>query len=1043
MKLYQPLLFVGLGGTGCAIGAGLERRLREEICGPDGSLFQRKREDAQRYQLPACLQFVYADVNQAELDRLPLSVVPGPQHVHTAQLTAHYVRGLVPQVDSYPQVAVNLRLAAGEAVRGWLPPSHGEPRVLPLQKGAGQMPTVGRAALFETFRDGIGPAIRDIDAAIGNLSGNQAATDLFRLADGATINPRAVDVFVAFSVAGGTGAGIFYDYLHLISRQFQETDLKPKIYPLVLMPSAFESGAGGGRPAELNAGRALLDMFQLVDHQNTADAVRHLPGLEGDQGDPEEIAVRYPLEGRVAMRPGVAQTAFLFSRPTGAKPGDLRRSVVSLVMSLIGTELSPKVRNDGEQHQSFADSFINSVAQRQTMAENGVGSRGVSTALVTSLTTPVEELADVVAGRLLRAAVEELREPSPGAESNRALIEEFFTLSHIHQVFARRQVEYAEPEPATGAREVLAALADRLAAMRIGLNELRAQLDQSVPAMVSQFDPGSAVLGLLGTIDPFRVRRVLFGHASLADPVDQFGAKGLMQRRSVPPPPPPGIREAPPALPQLRDRSLGMVKVKWTDDAPAEARQQQEIWYSWRSRVLWTEPWASQHQRWERALGVAEDHLRALNQTLHDLARQDPNRFRERSEHLYRPRVGVVFHLPTGSLEQFYRNAVTRIRERLMIEPTADDAEVLRRLMGQDGWQRIYRQSIETTPERAVHELRERIKTDVKTYLQEETQGRATLLPKLRDLLDQAAGLGSDRPRFGETELEEFRSRLTGLVPANFTPQGTGPLKVLVSYPGAENQAIAAYLRTSLQLPEGPGITFEFTGTTAESVSVVLFRSSMGITDVKEVRHVLRTWADAVHRPRRDDFLPWRQRTGYDFGYLATREEHRVLILHRLLCAMWNGDVRVLGDPASPSQAEVRLNEVAMSLGLKALEDASSWGSLLQAYELWTLADNDDAARVFCAQLMQAAPYKLDEGTHPPSKLFELVVGLAGEQVDCLDRMLVEIAPANRARARMLRRFWHETLPAAMAVTFELPGATRENLHALYEAYKRRTGGAA
>ena len=54
MKLYQPVLFVGLGGTGCDIGAELERRLREEICGPDGNDFRRKRgqEGLLSYQLP-------------------------------------------------------------------------------------------------------------------------------------------------------------------------------------------------------------------------------------------------------------------------------------------------------------------------------------------------------------------------------------------------------------------------------------------------------------------------------------------------------------------------------------------------------------------------------------------------------------------------------------------------------------------------------------------------------------------------------------------------------------------------------------------------------------------------------------------------------------------------------------------------------------------------------------------------------------------------------------------------------------------------------
>ncbi|MEV5749781.1 tubulin-like doman-containing protein [Actinoallomurus sp. NPDC052308] len=1036
MKLYQPVLFVGLGGTGCQIGAELERRFREEICGPDGSLFQHKREDAQRYQLPACLQFVYADVNQAELDRIPPTVVPGAQHIPAAQVTAHYVRDLVPQVDLYPQVAVNLRAAAGPVVQNWLPPAHGEPRVL-VRSGAGQMPTVGRAALFETFRSGLRPAVRDLDDAIGALSGNQAATDLYKLA-GASGDPQAVDVFVAFSVAGGTGAGIFYDYLHLIAQRFRGLSLKPKIYPLVLMPSAFKEGSGGGRPAELNAGRALLDLFRLVDHQNTADAVRDLPGLDRGPADPDEIAVRYPVDGRITMLPGTAQTAFLFSRPVGAAPDDLRRSVVSLIMSLVGTELGDRRGDDGEQHQSFADNFVNSTGLRQSLADNGIGYRGVSTSLVTSLTTPVEELADVVAGRLLRVGIEELQQPTPGEESNRSLIEEFFTLSQIHRVFARPQLEFAEPEPAVGARDVTAALNDRLDAMRGALSDHKVRLDREVPDMVTAFDPARAIDEMLRRLDPFRVRRVIFGHAALNGTLDKEGAAGLMRQRQEMPPPPEGMRETAPPIPALKDRPL-RAKVKWADEEPVAARQQQDAWYRWRNRSLWAEVWSTQALRWARGLGVVEDGLRGLNQALSDLARQDPDRFRERSEYLYRPRVGVAFHLPAGNLEQFYQSVVTRLRDRLQLPAAATGADLLRHLIGEDGWREVYRQSLDTSPERAVNDLRQRVKTLVKTYLREETQGRPTLLPKLRDLLNQAAGLESDRPRFGDEEIDEFNGRLTGLVPANFTPQGNGPLRILVSYPGGKNGIVEDHLRTSLQLPSGPGVTVDFSNTTAESISVVLFRFGMGITDVQEVRHVLRTWAAAVHDPRPDDYLPWRQRTGFDFGYLATREEHRVRILHRLLCTIWNGDLRAEGDPASPTRVHVTLNEVTMTLDLRPLEDASSWGSLVQSYELWTLADNDAAERVFCGQLMRATPHGVGERAHPPSKLFELVVQLADDQIDRIDQMLGEINPASRDRARLLRGFWARTLPAAMRLPFDVP-ATREHLRGLYDAFRRGTG---
>src|ERR1022692_1608225 len=118
MKIFQPVLFVGLGGSGCEIGAELERQVREEICGPDGTRFSRRRAGGNLlpYQLPACIQFVYADLDQAELDRMPRRVVPGTPYLPAAGLTAHYIRELVPLVDSSPELARNLRLSAPRVV---------------------------------------------------------------------------------------------------------------------------------------------------------------------------------------------------------------------------------------------------------------------------------------------------------------------------------------------------------------------------------------------------------------------------------------------------------------------------------------------------------------------------------------------------------------------------------------------------------------------------------------------------------------------------------------------------------------------------------------------------------------------------------------------------------------------------------------------------------------------------------------------------------------------------------------------------------------
>ena len=1023
MKLYQPVMFVGLGGTGCDVGAELERRLRDEICGPDGNDFRqlRGKSGLLPYQLPSCIQFVYADMNQAELDRLRHRVVPGGEHEAAVSLTAHYVRDLVPLVDSYPELARNLRLAAGRVTAGWLPERDtSEPRVNPLHRGAGQFPTIGRAALFGTFLAGIAPAVRDIRTAIGKLSGS--GEDLIALRGRP---PQGVDVFVAFSVAGGTGGGIFYDYLHLIGEMFRQTQLRVKIYPLVLMPSAFEPGMGGGRAAELNAGRAVLDLFRLVDQQNGAEAERELDSDHDRRPiDREEVAVHYPVNGRIVLRPGVVQTAFLFSEPAGATREDMHRSMVSLVMSLVGTELTDDDMRSGQMHQSFADSFVNEAAHRQVPAGNGIGNRGVSTALVASLTVPVDDLAGIVSARLLREAVKQLSTPIDTPESNRKEMEDFLLKSGVLPVLHRKGVPFAEPEPGHGAREVSVALNDRRDAMRAGIANLRAELGRSVPDLAQSFDPSAAARELLGRMDVFRLHRVVFGHPELKDEADKTGVAGLLHRRRGAPAPTDGFGAVSPSPPELKNRLFR--KVAMADEAPVAAINKQDEWYSWQTNVTWAESWAAHMQQWRRPLVQLDRDLGALKKALDDFARRDEEDFKRRSADLSRKRVGVSYLLPAVRMEQFYDQVVRRLIEqrkqegRLHANPR--EADLLPTIVGPDVWRDAYQLIVANGTERgaelAVAYLREQVKTGVKTFLREPPLGEQSMLPRLEDLLDKAATRGTTTSAMQEY-LDEFNGKLAGLVPANYVPQGAGPLKVLISYPAtAESEVIKRYLHGSINLPSGPGITFDYRNTETESISVVLFRTAMGVTEVGEVRDVLRLWASALSRPEPADLLRWRQRTGYDFGYLATREEHRVKILHRLLCAFWNGKASIEGNKASPERLRVTLGGgVSLSLGLSPLGQASSWGSLLRAYELWALDDNE-IHHLFCEQLMREFPDGLDSTPSHPHDLYQVVRDLAEGQVESLDEMMRQPALRNSSRATQMHGFWADTLPATLNLPF-------------------------
>ena len=1026
MKLYQPVLFVGLGGTGCDIGAELERRLREEICGPDGNDF-RKKNDKDRmlaYQLPSCIQFIYADMNQAELDRLPRRVVPGPEHIPASALSAHYVTGLVPDIVSYPELAARLRLQAEPVVEGWLPPaSRQEPKVNPLHRGAGQFPTIGRASLMGTFIEGIAPAVRDIRQAVGKLV--NSGEDLQAMGGKLT---RGIDVFAAFSVAGGTGAGIFYDYLHILADTVsRHSGMRVKIYPLVLMPSAFAEGLGGGRSAQLNAGRALLDLFRFVDQQNGADAELMLRGTTDRRpASEDDVAVIYPDNSRLVMAPGTMQTGFLFSQPAGASREDMHRSIASLVLSLVGTEISEDDDRNGEHHQSFADSFVNEATQRQVAAENGIGGRGVSTALVASLTVPVDELAGIVGSRLLREAIESIATADGRLESNRNAIEEFLVKSGVHPVLARHGVEYSEPAPVNGAKEITTALNKRRDSMRIGIDALRTKLTNDIPQFVARFDPSSAARDMLSQLDIFRLQRIVAGHHALRDEIERGGVRGLLQlRRAAPPPPQQGWGTMPPGSPELKDKTFR--KAQWADEIPTGARNQQNTWYDWQTKVVWAHAWDTHTPQWTRPLEQVQRDTSVLTRALSDFARSDVEDFTRRSAELYRKRVGASYLLPSGSggMGHFYEQVVRRLREQLAKDRTIDVnapvSDVLRALVGAETWPDAFKISIEQSPENAVSYLRERVKIEIKKFLRAASSGEQPLLPRLHDLLIEAAGHGRGSSSAIDPEyMEGFRGKLAGLLPGNFTPQGSGQMKVLITYPAdAESEAVKNYIKSSVALPTGPRVTEDFRHSDTESISVVLFRTAMGVTEVDEVRDVLRLWARALDDPRPTDLLRWRQRTGYDFGYLATREHHRVEILHRILCALWNGRATVVGPESSPERINVRLGGgVTMTLPLTPLNNASSWGSLLRSYELWALDDND-MHRAFCAKLMQEVPGGLRGRPEIPHELYLVVTDLAKEQLALLDDMIKKQAANQGSRATQMYSFWANTLPSALNQEFE------------------------
>ncbi|MER5195199.1 tubulin-like doman-containing protein [Streptomyces sp. NPDC002755] len=1020
MKIYQPMLFVGLGGTGCLIGAELENRLREALCGPDGTaLFPALRgRQLLPYQLPDCLQFVYADLNEAELNRLPHMRADGALKAAYSR-TSRATFGLLPRFDSYPEVARSLRTNLPGPLCHWLPPRAGEPRIAPLIRGAGQLPTVGRSALFETFRSGLRPALEPLREAISLIS--KSGGDLTSL--GGTL-ADSCDVFVAFSVAGGTGSGIFYDYLHLIGQAFEEAHYRVKIYPLVLMPSAFDDGRGGGRAARLNAGRSLVDLFRLVDDQNAPETDDSLDDV-GTQG---RLRLEYPGGLAVRLRPSTAQTAFLFSRTSGIEREDLHRSVVSLVMSLLGTELGDddgRTRDSDHLYQSFADSFINTNVERAAVAPTGIGHRGVSTSLVASMTVPVDELAELLASRLQATALRlQSSATRPPDGSRRELVRDFFTASNIDPLWGRASLPFNEPRPVTGARAILDALATRQAAMEDALGDLDRQLRQQVAELATGFDPVRGVRQLLGRCDLLEAHQVVLGDPASRDRVERVGFAGLLENRRRDPERPPGLMAGPPQPQGVRDRMGGLVKAKWTDPEVSAVLAQQDAWYQWESRRTWHRHWADHAMRWDRAMAGLKAEINALVAAFQEQADDEHTSFTQRTRHLYRPRTGVSYLVPAQSaLTSFYDTVVRRLLLAEGLRETDSEHALLGRLVSAEQWRAAFNEA-RTDPRRAVTVIKEHLQHRVKRlFVEPGSREERPLLPRLGTLLAEAAAGGGGQ--VGDDALEQCRHKLASLLPVGFSPEGSGRLKVLIVYPATSSDAtVRRFLEREMRLPRDSEREIEFRPVSTESITVVLFRSAMSLTEVPEVRGTLTLWAEALASEQPGDHLRWRQRLGYGYDFLMGTEQDRRHILHRLLCAMWNDQFHVFGDIINPWQIRIGLQDRDSAAMVCPLESPgggmSSWGSLLRAYESWTLADDSGGIRnAFCSQLMATTPHGLEGAPVPPHGLFRtLVHEVAPQQSTLLERMADQPDGQWTVGYKELVAFWNETLPGALDLPF-------------------------
>lgn len=1016
MKIYQRMLYVGLGGTGLKIGMQLEQRLRAELCGADGNALSRRPEfsQLQPFELPPFLQFVYADYDEAARTEAMRASERSTKTAVAARNTAVYINNMTPPANSYARVAEALRTGAPESVRGWLPPSDNEPQVSPLSIGAGQFPTVGRAALFETFRaaNGIAAIQEPLQTAVGRLA--RARGDLQALLG---YTPReGCDIFVGFSVAGGTGAGIFYDFLRIVSAAVQKdlgddsatSDIR--IYPLVVMPSAFDPGQGGGRAANLNGGPALRELFGMINNANS-----------GTENPP----VTYPGEQTLTIGAHVpVQTAFLFRRPQAITSDDLHRSMVAFIISLIGTELQ---KETGTREGSFASWFVNRSHIRGEVAPDGIGRRPASTALAAQLTIPLAEIAEILSRRLVAEATRQLSHVSSN-ENNREQIEAFIAASGIAQLQARA---FDDPLPGVsaeekGAREIVQELARLTQIASDQTRQLRRSLDTKVATLANDFNWGTGIRDATTKYDLFRVARIALGDQRLNNRVNQEGVAGFVTRRATPFDSPQGhaFGGQAPTPPPLNDKLLR--KVKWSDPAPSAALAELTDWYVWRTRAIWHETWNAYADTWRPRIGQMQSKLRNVVGAFTNQAASEQSEFQGSCQNLYQPRTGVVYFLPpdrnaSNDLNGFYQASVLpKLRERLGVPEGAEAGQIVNRIMGQK-WNEAYEATTTGGDDAALQYVLQTVEDAVYEVLDRDDDN--PILPRLKTLL-AAVAAEQDDTGFPSGLVERFKTALAALLPAGFAPGGTTALTTQVFYPAdGQNLAVEDFLKRTLFADRSEPEFHQIAD--ANFLGIVLTRTELAATDVEEFRRLMQTWGDALDNPRAGDKLPWRQRLGYDARWIALSRDDRTRIMLSFLNALWDGSVEILGGtPESPEKLRISQFDAPgappIELELKPWGKLSRWSTLLRAYERYTLSEDTTAEERAAQLIRRVAPTGITDDPGKPSPLYETLIELIPEQQRLASQVYEQIADAAKGQAMQVLEFWTETVPEARA--HEFPG---------------------
>ena len=1035
--IRQRILYVGIGGSGLDLGIELDKAMRREICGLDGrSLVKRGGAFAglKPNQLPQFIQSLYIDFAAESLASVTKDIELG---------NARAAMNLVPTVDNYPSLATDLRLKVKPEL-SWIPASTGEPQIKPLNAGAGQFPTVGRAAFFGSIESqGYKKAIGvDLQAVIGQLDLSLGQLDAYTNQN--SISDLAV--YVGFSMSGGTGCGVFLDVLQLLIYELHAKmqRVNTVILPVVMMPSTFDGllPPDNARRASLNAARALLDLTELIEQLSAPNPSRaaefKIKYPDASLGTNGEVSIEF-----LAKAPDIP-VATLVSKPTIMARSDVARSVAASIIAQSSSikrvkNASTAVGGEAVNKNSFTEWIINSRLETSKIHRLGLGRHPLMPMVSSSLTMPSRKIADIVAKRIIADGLKEIqdqlsRRVAPTeVEINDAIISLGFHCMIKPETFDTDTTLTFEPAKLPKNQGDLDSL---LARLRSNINKAMPIIETQILKTINQ----KSVFQLHDGLIDYLTKKSSDGETDILSALNVFSS--AISKLEV--------NQASIAANKTADSKAGRAKrslfpKRLSAAAVRVAFDKERKDFEARVMEKWWSVWANNSQAHLQSIESSKLRINELTKLMKDFISEIDGETAEGYAEISKTRVGVINFVPTNgrpvpeALSQLVIETAAQIRKSYRLEDQSATA-LLRRLGGQqneNAWAlMVEKLSKRGTKTQVIDALLEPV-TNAVDQAMTGSEAIPGTLPKLGKLLDDAARKDdSDHAR-------TLRAILGSLVPDEMVPSGEYRFaKVLISYPGEENDAVERLIQECLNLSKSfaalriQETEFLASGET-DVVTVNINLIGQGLLDNPETRQILHRWKDAINS-NIDDKLNWRQRKGYKNIDRIFLGNNQVVVLNSLLRGLVGGIIKLEdGEDNSPAvlsiSSENARDEAPIMLEIPSLPGFSSWANLCIAYENAVLeADiRVDHAGTIIESMLNFVPVCLDGDKCEIPQLFKSLLSLREGELTKLESALQSSKYAEKGKRELQNaiEFWRVSIPSAMELE-----TTKTRLRNLVEA---------